>query len=70
MIKSRRLIWAGHVARMEYGRRAFKILTDTPSGKIILGGPRCRWEDIIRMDLKGIGINTMNWVDFAHDTDY
>ena len=33
VIKSRRLRWAGHVARMEEGRSAFKILTGKPTGK-------------------------------------
>ena len=42
MIKSRRLRWAGHVARMEEGRNAFKILTDKPTGKRPLGRPRSR----------------------------
>ena len=51
MIKSRRLRWTGHVARMEEGRSAFKILTDKPTGKRPLGRPRRRWEDNIRMDL-------------------
>ena len=63
VIKSRRLSWAGHVARMEENRCAFKILTGTPTGKIPLGRPRHRWEDNIRMDHKEIGINTRNWVD-------
>ena len=49
MIKSRRLRWAGHVARMEEGRSAFKILTSKPTGP--LGRPRGRWEDTIGMDL-------------------
>ena len=57
MIKSRRLRWASHVARMEECRSVFKILTGTPTGKIPLGRPRCRWEGIIRMDLKEVGIN-------------
>ena len=70
MIKSRRLRWAGHVARMKEGRSAFRILTGTPTGKRPLGRPRCRWEDNIRMDLKEIGINTRNWVDSAQDRDY
>ena len=48
-IMSRRLRWAGHVARMEEGRSAFKILTGTPAGP--LGRPRRRWEDTIGMDL-------------------
>ena len=47
MIKSRRLRWAGHVATMEEGRSAFKILTGKPTGKRPLGRPKCRWEDFI-----------------------
>ena len=43
MIKSRRLRWAGHVARTEDGRSAFKILTGKPTGKRPLGRPRRRW---------------------------
>ena len=50
--KSRRLRWAGHVARMEEGRSTFQILTGKPTGKRPLGWPRRRWEDNIRMDLK------------------
>ena len=60
--------WAGHVARMEDGRNAFKILTGTPTGKRPLGRPRHRWEDNIRMDFKEIGVNTRNWVE--SDQDY
>ena len=55
VIKSRRLRWAGHVARMEEGRSAFKILTGKPTGKRPLRRPRRRWEDI-RMDLRVIGL--------------
>ena len=59
MIKSRRLRWAGHVARMEEG--ALKILTGKPTGKRPLGRPRRRWEDNIRMyleeiSMRGIGL--------------
>ena len=65
VIKSRRLRWAGHIARMEEGRKAcFQNLTGKPTGK------RRRWEDNIRMDLKYIGINTRNWVDLTHNRDY
>ena len=60
MIKSRRLRWVGHVARMEEGRSAFKILTGKPTGKRPLRRPRRRWEDDIRMDLEEIGINAGN----------
>ena len=52
VIKSRRLRWAGHVARMEEGRSAFKILTGKPTRKTPLGRPRCRWEDYIKRTLK------------------
>ena len=54
MIKFKRLRWAGHIARMEEGKIALKILTATPTGK------RRRWEDNIRMNFKEIGINTRN----------
>ena len=70
MIKFIRLRWTGHVARMEEGRRTFKILTGNPIGKRPLGRPRRRWEDNIRMKLKEIGINVGNWVDSAQDRDY
>ena len=71
MIKSRRLRWAGHVARKEEGRSAFKILTSRPKStrKRPLGRPRRRWEDNIRMDLEEIGIYAGNWVD-SKDRDY
>ena len=70
VIKSRRLKWAGHLARMERCRSVFKILTGKPTGKRPLGKTRCRWKDIIRMGLKEIGINTRNWIDSAQDNDY
>ena len=54
---------------MEECRSAFNILTGKPTGKRILGRPRCRWEDNIRMDLEEIGINAGNWVDSAQDRD-
>ena len=58
LTKFRRLRWADHIARMEEGWSALKILTGTPAGKRPLG--RRRWEDNVRMDLKEIGINTRN----------
>ena len=70
VIKSRRLRWAGHVARMEEGRSVFKIVTDKPTGKRPLGRSRRRWEDNIRIDLEEIGINAGNWIDSAQDRDY
>jgi hypothetical protein len=55
---------------MEKVRRDFKILTAKPTGKRPLRMPRRRWEGNIRMDLKGIGINTKNWANSAQDMDY
>ena len=69
VIKSRRCS-QGHVARMEEDTGAFKILTVKPTGKRLLGRPRSRWEDYIKIDLKETGINTRNWVDLAQDRDY
>ena len=61
VIKSRKFRWAGHVARIEKDRSAFKILTR----KRPLGRPRRRWDDNIRMDLGKIDINAGNWVFFG-----
>ena len=55
VIKSRRLTWAGHVARMEEGSGAHKVLVGKPEGKRPLGRPRRRWEDNIKMDLEEVG---------------
>ena len=70
MIKSRRFRWAEHVARMEEGRSAFKILTGKPIAKRPLGRPRRRWEDNVRIYLEEIGISARSWVDSAYDRDY
>ena len=70
VIKSIRLRWAGHVARMEDGGSAFKILTGKPAENSPLGRPRCRWEDKNRMNLKERGNNTRNWVVSVQDRDY
>ena len=59
-LHSRRLRWAGLVARMQEGRSAFKILTGKPTGKTPLGRPRRRWEDNIRADLEEMRINAGN----------
>jgi hypothetical protein len=54
VIKSRRMRWAGHVARMGEGRCVYKVLVGRPEGKRPLGRPRSRWEDNIKMDLREI----------------
>ena len=51
-------------------RTAFKILKGTPTGKRLLGRPRRRWEDNIRMNIEEIGINAGNWVDSAQERNY
>jgi hypothetical protein len=55
VIKSRRLRWAGHVARMEVRRGAYRALVGKPEGRRPLGRPRRRWEDNIKMDLREVG---------------
>jgi hypothetical protein len=55
MIKSRRMRWAGHVARMGEGRGAYRVLVGRPEGRRPLGRPRCRWEDNIKTDLQEVG---------------
>ena len=54
VIKSRRMRWAGNVARMEEGRVVRKVLVGKPEGKRPLGTPRRRWEDNIKMDLQEV----------------
>jgi hypothetical protein len=54
-IKSRRMRWAGHVARMGEGRNVYSVLVGKPEGKRPLERPRRRWEDGIKMDLREIG---------------
>jgi hypothetical protein len=54
-IKSRRVRWAEHVARMGEERKVYKVLVGKPEGKRPLGRPRRRWEDGIRLDLRKIG---------------
>ena len=51
VIKSRRMGWAGHIARMGERRGVYRILVRKPEGKRLLGRPRHRWEDNIKMDI-------------------
>jgi hypothetical protein len=68
MNKSRMMRWAGHVAQME-NRTANRILAGKPEGKRPLGRPRRRWVDNIKMDLREIGWNGVDWIDMAQDRD-
>jgi hypothetical protein len=67
--KSRRLRWAGHVARIGENRNAYRILVGKPEGKRPLGRPRRRWVENIKMHLREIGWDGVNWIDLAQDRD-
>jgi len=69
VIKSRRMRWAGHVARMGEGRGAYRVLVGKPEGRRPLGRPRRRWEDNIRMDLREVGCGCVDWMELAQDRD-
>ena len=69
VIKSRRMRWAGHVARMREGRKVYRVLVGKPEGKRPLGRPRRRWEDNIRMDLQEVGLGYEDWIGLAQDRD-
>ena len=69
VIKSRRMRWAGHVARMGEGRGMYRVLVGKPEGKSPLGRPRRRWEDNIKMDLQEVGCGGMGWIERAQDRD-
>ena len=69
VIKSRRMRWAGHVARMGEERGAYRVLVGKPEGKRPLGRPRRRWVDNIRMDLQEVGCGYVDWIGLAQDRD-
>jgi len=69
VIKSRRMRWAGHVARMAARRGAYRVLVGKPEGKRPLGRPRHRWEDNIKMDHQEVGCEGMDWIELDQDKD-
>jgi hypothetical protein len=68
-IKLRRMTLAGHVARMGKKRNLYRILVGKPERKRPLGTPRRRWVDSIKMDLREIGLDGMDWIDLAQYRD-
>ena len=69
VVKSRRMRWAGNVARMGEGRGVHTLLVGKPEGKRPLGRPRRRWEDNIKMDLQEVGRGCEDWMELAQDRD-
>jgi hypothetical protein len=69
VIKSRRMRWAGHVARLGEGRGVYRVLVGKPEGKRPLERLRRRWEDNIKLDLREIGTDEANWIRLAQDSD-
>ena len=69
VVKSGRMRWAGHVARMGEGRVVQGVLVGKPEGKRPLGRPRRSWEDNIKMDLQEVGGGRRNWMELAQYRD-
>jgi len=67
--KSRRMRWAGHVARMGEGRGVYRVLVGKNERQRPLGRPRHRWEDSIKMDLQEVGCGGMDWIELAQERD-
>jgi hypothetical protein len=68
-IKSRRIRWAGHVARVGEGRKVYRVMVGKPEGNRPLGRPRRRWEDRVKMDIREIGWGGVEWIHLAQDMD-
>jgi hypothetical protein len=69
VIKARRMRWAGHVERMGEVRGAYNMLVGRAEGRRPLGRPRRRWEDNMKMDLREIGFENVDWIHLAQDRD-
>jgi hypothetical protein len=69
VVKSRRIRWAGHVARMGEDRGVHRVLVGKPEGKRPLRRPRRRWEDNIKMDFQEVGGGCGDWMELAQDKD-
>jgi hypothetical protein len=67
IIKSRRMRWAGHVARRGEKRNVYRLLAGKPEGKRPLGRPRRRWIDNIKMDFLEPGLSVVDWIGLAQD---
>jgi len=68
VVKSRRMRWAGHVARLGEGRDVHRVLVGKPEGKRPLGKPRRSWEDNIKITFREVG-DGVDWLELVHDRD-
>jgi len=69
VLKSRKMKWVGHVARMEESSGVYRVLVGKPEGKRPLGRHRRRWEDNIKMVLQEVGCGGVDWIELAQDRD-
>jgi len=69
VIKSRRMGWAGHVARMGERRGVYRVLVGNPEGTRPLGRPRHSWEDNNKVDLQEVRCGGTDWIELAQDRD-
>ena len=69
VIKTRSMRWAGHVARKGERRGVYRVMVGKPEGKRLLGRPRGRWKNNVKMRLQKVGWGGMNWIDLAQDRD-
>jgi hypothetical protein len=67
IIKSRRMRWAGHVARMGEKRNVYRLLVGKPKGMRPLGRPKRRWIDNIKIYILEIGLSVVDWIGLAQD---
>jgi hypothetical protein len=69
VVKSRRMRWAGHVARMGEERGVHRVLVGKHEGKRPKGIPKRRWEDNVKMDVQEVGGSRGDWMELAQDRD-
>jgi hypothetical protein len=69
VMKSRKMRWAGHLARRGESRGLYRVLVGKPEGKRSLGRLRRRWKDNIKMDFQEVGCGRMDWIELAQDSD-
>jgi hypothetical protein len=70
VMKSMRMRWAGHVARIGEKRNAYRLLVGNPEGNRPLGRPRRRWFDNIRMDLGEVEWGDVDWICLPQDRNW